>query len=73
MSDAAPLLVNARRAAELCGVSKSCWWAQLAAGRVPLPLRLGRRTLWRSADLADWVADGCPPRDQWQQTRGGRR
>lgn len=69
----APLLVDARAAARLCGVSRSNWWALHAAGRTPLPIRLNRRTLWRHAELEAWCAAGCPARDRWVSMRGGRQ
>ncbi len=65
-----PLLVSASEAARLCGVSRTSWWALHSAGRVPLPVRLGRRTLWRVAELAEWVEAGCPPRRMWEARKG---
>jgi len=67
-----PLLIDAQAAADLCGLSRSGWWGLHASGRVPLPVRLGKRTLWRRAELADWTAAGCPPRTRWQW-EGGRQ
>ena len=69
---AAPLLVDAREAARLCGVSRSTFWALHSAGKVPLPVHLGRRTLWRVSELAAWTEAGAPPRDRWQVLRGAR-
>jgi len=68
----APLLVDASTAASLCGVSRAGWWALHSSGRCPLPVRLGRRTLWRAAELSDWTAAGCPARDRWHSMKGGR-
>ncbi len=59
------LLVDACTAGRLCGVSRSHWISLHAAGRVPLPVRLGRCVRWRTAELAAWTAAGCPPRDRW--------
>jgi predicted DNA-binding transcriptional regulator AlpA len=73
---AQPLLLNAGQAAALCGVSRRTWWALHSAGKTPLAVRLGRRTLWRAAGpggLEAWVAAGCPARDRWEPTRGARR
>ena len=68
-----PLLVDARAAARLCGgISVRTWWSLHASGRCPLPVRLGRRTLWRGAELAAWIEAGCPARDRWQTMKGGR-
>jgi predicted DNA-binding transcriptional regulator AlpA len=69
---AAPLLVDAREAARLCGVSRATWWALHSSGRVPLPVRLGRRTLWAAMELTAWTESGCPPRDRWQAMKGAR-
>ena len=64
-SEVRPLLVDAKDAATLCGVSRSGWWKLHSSGRCPLPIRLGRKTLWRIAELTDWLNVGCPTRDRW--------
>ena len=69
----APMLVDARQAAAICNVSIRTWWTLHASGRCPLPVRLGRRTLWRSAELAAWIEARCPPRDRWQTMKGAGR
>ena len=62
----APLLMDARGAARLVGVSTRTWWAFHSAGRTPLPIRLGCRcTRWRRAELIAWIEAGCPARDRW--------
>ena len=68
----APLLLSAKAAARLCGVSARTWWALRSAGKTPLPVRLNRRTLWRADELAAWCKAGCPARDRWQAMRGAR-
>ena len=69
-----PLLVDAREAARLCGLSRSSWLALRAQGRVPRSIRLGRRVLWSTAELSAWVDAGCPVRDVWEaRTRAHRR
>ena len=66
-------LIDAAAAARLCGVSKSGWWAFHAAGRCPLPVRLGRATRWRRDELSDWIDAGCPSRSKWTWKPGRRR
>lgn len=68
----APLLLGAKQAAALCGVSPASWWTYLAAGRIPLPIKIGGRTLWRREELEKWIAADCPPRVRWETMRGGR-
>ena len=67
-----PLAVNALDAAAICGVSRSHWLKLHAQGAVPDPIRLGRRVLWRTAELRDWLHAGCPsaPRWRWRAVRG---
>ena len=69
----APLLLDARAASALCGVSVRTWWALHSAGKTPLPVRLGRRTLWRADELADWCKAGCPARGRWENVKKGAR
>ena len=59
------LLVDSVEAARLCGISRTTWWSLHSSGRVPAPVRLGRRTLWRADELRRWTEGGCPPRERW--------
>jgi predicted DNA-binding transcriptional regulator AlpA len=63
-----PVLLSAAVAAKMLGVSRSFFYGLHAAGKVPLPIHLGRRTLWRRAELVDWTAAGCPTRERWTWT-----
>jgi len=70
------LLLSATEAAVLCGVSRSLWWSMHSAGKVPLPIRLGRRTLWNFEELRSWSAaidaktGQLPNRERWQAMKG---
>lgn len=59
------LLLKAPAAAVLCSVSLRTWRAWDAAGRIPLPVRVGRSTFWRADELRAWIAAGCPDRETW--------
>ena len=43
----ATLLLNAREAARLAGISEPSWWRHHAAGLVPDAVKIGRSTRWR--------------------------
>jgi predicted DNA-binding transcriptional regulator AlpA len=65
----APLLVAARQAAALCGVSVATWHRMNAARRCPAPLRLAAACVrWRAAELENWILAGCPSREMWEAT-----
>jgi predicted DNA-binding transcriptional regulator AlpA len=36
-----------------------------AAGKLPAPVRIGGRVLWSVREIRQWIAAGCPPRDEW--------
>lgn len=61
-----PLLLSAKQAAAICGKSLRTWRTWDAAGWIPRPVRIGRSTLWRADELREWVAAGCPRREQWE-------
>jgi len=69
---AQPLLIPADVAGPLCGRSEASWWRDHAAARVPAPIKLGGRTLWRVAELRRWVEAGCPPRRTWEALTAAR-
>ena len=45
-------------------------WRMADSGRMPRPLAIGRLRRWRSADIQDWIAKGCPA---VRSTIGGAR
>jgi predicted DNA-binding transcriptional regulator AlpA len=69
MSAIEPLLIGAEVAGRLCGVSEATWWRMHAAARVPSPVKVGRKTLWRITELREWVAASCPGRQVWDALR----
>jgi predicted DNA-binding transcriptional regulator AlpA len=77
MSDARPtpdpLLIPDTAAAALCGVSRASWHRWRAAGKIPPAVRLGRKLLWRRAEIIAWVDVGCPDARTWQAIRGRDR
>jgi predicted DNA-binding transcriptional regulator AlpA len=68
-----PLLVGADLAGPMCGRSEASWWRDHAAGRIPSPVKLGGRTLWRVEELRRWVEGGCPSRAIWEAIEKSRR
>ena len=64
--------IEAAQAARLCGISRATWYSLRKAGRVPRPVRLGRRVLWRVEELREWMAAGCPPLSRWDTLKKGR-
>ena len=62
----APLLVDAREAARLCGVGRTTWLSLRAQGRTPPSILLGRRRLWRVEEIRAWTAAGVPPAERWE-------
>ena len=64
------LLLSAKEGAKLLGICSNHFYALHNCGRLgPLPIRLGRRTLWNRKELEAWIADGCPARRQWQELK----
>jgi len=72
MTTETSLLLSATDAAAAVGVSRSGFWKLHASARVPSPVRIGRRVLWRRNDLEEWVEQGCPSRDRFEAMRGTR-
>lgn len=69
----APLVADARRLAQLlcCGLrTVRCWDA---AGKLPAPLRIGGRVVWRVGEIRDWLAAGAPDRAEWEARQAASR
>ena len=63
------LAVPASEVAKLLNVSERHVWAMTSSGRLPRPIRLGRRVLWSRAEIAAWLEAGAPTRDRWEQIK----
>ena len=69
-----PLLLNVRATARALGISRQTVGIWNRTGRLPVPVRMGRRSLfWRADELVAWVRQGCPPRQRWENMKGVRR
>ena len=55
-----PILINAEELARMMDVSERTLWRLLSGGKVPQPVRIGRNTRWRLAEVAEWIERGCP-------------
>jgi len=62
------LLLSAEDSAEMLGIGRTLFYAMHSSGRLgPMPLKLGRRTLWNREELESWVRAKCPAREDWQK------
>ena len=68
-----PLVVDARSlAALLCsGVRTVRTWD--AAGKLPQPIRIGGRVVWRVEEIRAWLDAGAPDRETWEARRASRK
>lgn len=64
-----PIAVPASTAAKLFTMSERAWWRAHSAGKVPLPIRIGRSCRWRLDELEAWARAGAMSRDRWQETK----
>lgn len=62
-----PLLLRAKQAAKLCGLSVSTWHEYRAGGRIPPSIKIGKARLWRLDILRRWVGWNCPTIDKFNQ------
>jgi predicted DNA-binding transcriptional regulator AlpA len=58
---------------DACGISRGQWYKLAAAGKTPLPVRLGtRRPVYIIAELEGWLRAGAPDRATWLKMRAGK-
>ena len=68
-----PLVVDAKRLAKLlcAGVRTVRTWD--AAGKLPAPLRIGGRVVWRVDEIRAWINAGAPNRAEWEARKAASR
>ena len=55
-----PLLLAVGDVARLLNVSRLTVFRWRSAGRLPLPVKIGRVVRWRRSEIETWIAQGCP-------------
>ena len=74
-----PLLLSAVEAAKTLGISIRLLQSLNSSGRLPLPVRLGRRTLWAADELKAWLSARnpktglLPTRQQWIEIQENKK
>jgi predicted DNA-binding transcriptional regulator AlpA len=61
-------LLSAKLSSALVGVSLRTWWRLDSSGKIPAAVRVGKAKRWRTQELEDWIAAGCPDRAKWEAT-----
>jgi len=65
MTDLSSLLLSTAETAKLLGVSIRTWYTWDQLGKIPKPVRIGRKLFWRRDEITAWIEAECPPRDDW--------
>jgi predicted DNA-binding transcriptional regulator AlpA len=67
-----PFVVDARRLARLLCCGLRTIRAYDAAGKLPEPIKLAGRVLWRVDEICAWLRAGAPDRSTWTAMRATR-
>ena len=68
-----PLVVDAKRLAKLLCCGLRTIRTHDAAGKLPAPVRIGGRVVWRVSEIRAWLDAGAPDRETWEARRAARK
>lgn len=60
------ILVSAAEAASMLSISRTLFYSQYSAGKFPMKIKIGCRSLWNVAELRDYINAGMPHRSKWK-------
>jgi predicted DNA-binding transcriptional regulator AlpA len=72
-SAVAPLCVDAAELAVMLGLGLRTVRTYDRAGKLPAPIRIGGRVLWRVDEIRAWLDAGAPDRQTWAARRAARK
>lgn len=64
-----PFVVAAKALAVMLDSSERTIRTWDAAGKLPTPLRIGGRVVWRVSEIESWLEAGAPDRARWAALR----
>jgi prophage regulatory protein len=67
------LVADARRLAVMLCAGLRTVRAWDVAGKLPKPLRIGGRVVWRVDEIRAWIDAGAPDRETWEARRAARK
>ena len=67
-ADANPILITAEELAAKLSISKRTIYRLLSAGAIIKPIRFRGIVRWRTAEIEEWIAAGCPDCRSWQSS-----
>ncbi|VTT98148.1 Marine sediment metagenome DNA, contig: S01H1_L03384 OS=marine sediment metagenome GN=S01H1_10196 PE=4 SV=1: Phage_AlpA [Gemmataceae bacterium] len=67
------LVADARRLAVMLCAGLRTVRAWDVAGKLPKPLRIGGRVVWRVDEIRAWIDAGAPDRETWEALRAARK
>ena len=67
------LTVDAKRLAKMLNLGLRTIRSYDVAGKLPSPIRIGSRVLWRVDEIRKWVNAGAPDRETWERINAARR
>ena len=67
-----PLLIDAKLLAKLLSVGLRTVRAMDASGKLPQPLRIGGRVVWRLEEIRAWIDAGALLRAEWNARKASR-
>lgn len=59
-------MLTSAEVAERLRISRTLLYELRTGGRLPRPVRLGRRILWPRQEIDLWVQAGCPNVQKWE-------
>lgn len=62
---AVPLIYTRLGLADALQISTRTLDRMLCTGRLPRPVRFGRKLGWRREEVERWLAAGCPSQKEW--------
>jgi len=62
-----PIALGVEGVAAVLGLSPSFVKKLDRTGKLPRPMRFGRRRVWSRIEIERWVEAGAPTREQWEE------
>ncbi|MDR1052988.1 MAG: helix-turn-helix domain-containing protein [Planctomycetaceae bacterium] len=63
------ILLSSTQSTKLIGVTQRTWYSWDALGKIPKPIRIGKKLFWKRDELFAWIDANCPKRENWNYAK----
>jgi predicted DNA-binding transcriptional regulator AlpA len=62
-------LIDVKKLSKFLSIPQATIYEHNVMGKIPAPLKIGKKLLWRIDEIKEWLNAGAPGRQKWESIK----